>query len=87
MRKKYKQGGGIKISENCTGDGIFHCKDIESGYEIANMNTCRNILFSDGGNNSSHCYDCMDVATDETHYLYGVYGQAMGSNLYCSVFI
>lgn len=64
---------------------LYNCSDVENAYELSNLNRARNILYSDGGNDSSDCYDVIDVATDRTHHLYAVMWQAFGDHIYCSV--
>ncbi len=77
----------VIASENVTWQWIYKSQDIENGYEVAHMSSSRNVLYSDGGDGSSMCYDSVDCAADRTQNLYWVLGQAFGEHVYCSAHI
>ena len=76
--------GRIRLSEQATWHTLYKCKQVENAYELSNFQRARNILYCDGGSDSSDCYDVIDCATDRTHHLYAVMWQAFGDHVYCS---
>jgi len=74
----------IRISSDVTWSSLYNCNHVEDWYEVSNINNWRNILYSDWWNDSSDCYDVIDWASDRSHHLYWVMGQAFGDHVYCS---
>lgn len=77
----------IKISDNCEGQTIFHCHNVQWGYDVSHLTNWNNVFYSDGGNDSSNFYDCYDCGSDTSHHIYAVHGQAFGDHVYCSAYI
>ncbi|MCH2188486.1 hypothetical protein MK079_01495 [Candidatus Gracilibacteria bacterium] len=61
------------LSENCTGNALYFCENLENGYFFVRGKNGKNVMIGDGDNGCEHLYDCFDVGVNSEH-LYGCVG-------------
>lgn len=73
-RRFPRKNMNIQNCEDCTGDHLFHCRDVQESYVCTNMEHCRWIERSDGpkccydivqSGNPQWCYEC--ITNDDAH--------------------
>ena len=71
-----------RIVDNCSGNSLAFCHDVENGYFISRVENGKNIFCGDGSPLAERVYDTVDIAKVDDSYGYMGVGQN-SSHVYC----